>query len=233
MEISDKSESQNNKDQKIIIKEESILKQAGDNNNFGLINNEVKPSDYNIDETLPDENKIGKKCKLYKPVGNTLFLFLDKFSNPIFIIGPQWPVFICLITVISLIMLFLYLKYWSLYGFYTKLIGGMLYWTFIISYIYTSLINPGYPRNTIGRSFGIPKNDYYYCEYCKFYLKKCSYSSHCEICQICIEKHDHHCFWTGHCIGKNNKISFVIFIISVFCLIFYFSYALYEGLVKN
>ena len=49
----------------------------------------------------------------------------------------------------------------------------------------------------------------------------------------CIEKHDHHCFWTGHCIGKNNKISFVIFIISVFCLIFYFSYALYKGLLKN
>ena len=99
MEISDKSESQNNKDQKIIIKEESILKQAGDNNNFGLINNEVKPSDYNIDETLPDENKIGKKCKLYKPVGNTLFLFLDKYSNPIFIIGvnlllaPALPMF--------------------------------------------------------------------------------------------------------------------------------------------
>ena len=239
MEISEVSESQKNKDKKNIMQEDSILKNAesNKNNNFELIKNEIKPSEDNVTEgVFPSENKITKipaqNCQFYKFVGRTLFLFLDKYSNPLFIIGPQWPIFICLTTVISLIMLFLYLKYWCVYGFYTKLIGVILFWAFIISYTYTSLINPGYPRNTIGRAFGIPKNDYYYCEYCGFYLKKCSYGSHCEICQICIEKHDHHCVWTGHCIGKNNKISFYIFVVSVFCLIFYFGYAFYEGLVN-
>ena len=212
--------------------EDSILKPG-----VGLIKNEIKPTEDNSIEEYSDEakNKIipSKKCKLYLFAGRTLFLFLDKYSNPLFIIGPHWPLYVCLNSLVSLIMLFIYLKFWSVYGFYTKLCGNILFWTFFISYTYTSLINPGFPKNTIGRTFGIPKNDYYFCSYCRFYLKKCSYGSHCEFCQICIEKHDHHCVWTGHCIGKNNKITFYIFVTSIFCLIPYFGYAFYEGLNKT
>ena len=212
--------------------EESIIKTTSVND-LKLIKNEVKSDDNIIEDNI---NKVSKKKlptqkrKLYKYVGRTLFLFLDKYGNPIFIIGPHWPVFICFITLISSIMLFLYLKYWTVFGFKIKLSGYIIFGTFILSYIYTSLFNPGYPRNTIGRTFGIPKNDYYYCEYCGFYLRKCSYGSHCDICQICIEKHEHHCVWTGHCIGKNNKITFYIFLISIFSLLIYYGYAFYKGL---
>ena len=215
--------------------EDSILKSTKENDS-GLIKNELQSSDIITEEGL-DEMKPKKiqaqKCKLYLFVGRTLFLFLDKYSNPLFIIGPNWPMFICLISTLSLLMLFIFLKFWSSLGFYTKLFGKIIYFTFIISYTYTSLINPGYPRNTIGRSFGIPKNDYYFCEYCGFYLRKCSYGSHCDQCKICIEKYEHHCVWTGHCIGKNNKITFYIFLFSTFALIIYFGYSLYEGLSKS
>ena len=237
MEIQVENNNQDPKDT-VIHKsnEDSILKQSSGNDS-GLIQNELKPSEKIYIEENTEELKAKKiqtqNFRLYMFVGNTLFLFMDKYSNPLFIIGPNWPMFICLTSIISLIMLCLYLKFWFIFGFYTKLSGQILYSIFIISYTYTSLINPGYPRNTIGRNFGIPRNDYYFCEYCGFYLKKCSYGSHCEICQICIEKHDHHCVWTGHCIGKNNKISFYIFIASVFCLIFYFGYSFYEGAVNS
>ena len=232
MEISLNSHSKNDAQKNIKSQnEDSILKPG-----VGLIKNEIKPTEENPIEEYSDEakNKIipSKKCKLDLFAGRTLFLFLDKYSNPLFIIGPHWPLYVCLNSIISLIMLFIYLKFLSVYRFYTKLSGNILFWTFFISYTYTSLINPGFPRNTIGRTFGIPKNDYYFCSYCKFYLRKCSYGSHCEFCQICIEKHDHHCVWTGHCIGKNNKITFYIFVISVFCLIPYFGYAFYAGLSK-
>ena len=221
-----------------INNEESILKTLP-GNSLELIKNEYKPSEENINNEIIDIDEIKSKkvsthkCQLYKYVGRTLFVFLDKYSNPLFIIGPHWPVFICLTTLVSSIMIYFYLKYWSVFGFKTKLLGDIIFWTFILSYTYTSLINPGYPRNTLGRSIGIPKNDYYYCEYCGFYLRKCAYASHCDLCQICIEKHDHHCIWTGHCIGKNNKITFFIFLISVFCLTIYFAYAFYEAFCQS
>ena len=236
MEVSIENKSKDDIGLKVSQKEDSTLKNSIENNS-SLIKNELnnfESSDQfdNIDSLKNKEIKL-QKFKLYQFVGRTLFLFLDKYGNPLFIIGPDWPMFICLITTNVLMMLFIYFKYWSLFGFKMKLIGRILYTTFIVSYSYSSLINPGYPRNTIGRSFGIPRNDYYFCEYCGFYLKKCSYGSHCEICQICVEKHDHHCVWTGHCIGKNNKIMFIVFIISLFSVIIYYGYAIFEGIMME
>ena len=49
-----------------------------------------------------------------------------------------------------------------------------------------------------------------FCPYC---LVKTTYRSlHCLICQICIDEFDHHCFWVGNCIGKNNYKLFFIFL---------------------
>ena len=201
-----------------------------------LIKDELKHKDdnniININQSKITQLPI-QKPKFYQYVGRTMFLFLDKYSNPIFIIGPNWPLFICLITSISSIMLMFYLKFWDTFGFKTKIFRSSIFWIFIISYTYTSLINPGYPRNTLGRTFGIPKNDYYFCEYCGFYFRECSYGSHCDICQIFIEKHDHHCVWTGHCIGKNNKNTFIIFTLSLFVLLLYYTYALYLVVSSN
>ena len=166
-------------------------------------------------------------------VGRTIFLFFDKYSNPIFIIGPQWPMIIVVLSIISSIMLFLYIKFWKYLPFGTKLFGSINFWTAFLSYAYTSLINPGYPKNTLGRTFGIPRNDYYFCDYCRFYLKKISYGSHCSLCDICVEKFDHHCTWTGHCIGKNNKITFCIFVPSIFILLIYFSFAFVQGITRS
>ena len=203
--------------------------------NSELLKNEVKPSDNIIEDTSIVHTKTSetRKCKLYMFVGRTLFLFFDKYNNPIFIIGPHWPMIIFVLSLISSLMLLLYIKFWKFLSFKTKLFGLINFWTAFISYTYTSIINPGYPKNTIGRAFGIPKNDYYFCEYCRFYLKKVSYGSHCDLCDICIEKFDHHCFWTGHCIGKNNKISFIIFVPAIFILLIYYGFAFVQALSKS
>ena len=202
--------------------------------NSDLIKNEQHPDDNIIEDISNDQPKIEqpKKCRLYFYVGRSLFIFLDKYNNPLFIIGPQWPMIIFVDSIIMSLMLFLYIKFWKYLCFATRLFGSINFWTAFLSYTYTSIINPGYPKNTIGRNFGIPKNDYYFCDYCRFYLRKTSYGSHCDLCDICIENYDHHCMWTGHCIGKYNKITFVIFVPSIFSLLIYFGIAFIQGVSK-
>ena len=52
-----------------------------------------------------------------------------------------------------------------------------------------------------------------YCPYCL--VKKTYRSLHCLICQICVDDFDHHCFWVGNCIGKNNYTLFFIFLVYI------------------
>ena len=37
-------------------------------------------------------------------------------------------------------------------------------------------------------------------------------AEHCPDCDICILELDHHCVWTGKCIGKKNLYLFYVFV---------------------
>ena len=97
-----------------------------------------------------------------------------------------------------------------------KIIGIIIYLIFFISYTYTFLINPGYPKHDIDSRRGEPRNIFTYCRLCKIWVNIKKNTSHCEICNICIEENDHHCVWTSKCIGKRNIFSFYIFLIFTF-----------------
>ena len=74
-------------------------------------------------------------------------------------------------------------------------------------YLFTALRNPGiYTRSVPTFNRGT-----IYCKKCLTNKEDNVY--HCYDCGVCIKGHDHHCVWTGKCIGSNNYVPFIFFVI--------------------
>ena len=162
-----------------------------------------------------------KKTFFYKKIGNTYTFFGDIYGDPKLIIGPHWPLYILVTSLFSTGTYFIYSTFGPYLNIYLKIIGIMIYLIFFTSYTYTVTINPGFPKHDIDSITGEPRKKFYYCNVCKIWANLEKKTQHCPECNICVEGNDHHCPWTGKCIGKRNYKSFVIFICSVFVLFIY------------
>ena len=68
---------------------------------------------------------------------------------------------------------------------------------------------------------GNEENSHYIkCDKCNISSLKKDGVGHCKICNVCVIQRDHHCPWTGKCIGKNNIFFFYTFVSSYLCYIF-------------
>ena len=173
--------------------------------------------------TLPQKNLkyINADNGYYKFVGKSIFVFMNSNDDPLIIIGPDWPLVACLFSIFNFFYIMIIIKFWGRFTLNNKLVNQISYWIFMISFSHTSFINQGFPKNSSSRRNGNPREKYFYCSECQFYVERTLDCFHCDKCGICIEGQDHHCPWIGKCVGKNNAISFYIFTISAIFSMFY------------
>mmetsp|Transcript_34063 Transcript_34063/g.30831 ORF Transcript_34063/g.30831 Transcript_34063/m.30831 type:complete len:170 (+) Transcript_34063:192-701(+) len=70
-----------------------------------------------------------------------------------------------------------------------------------------------------------------FCATCRIVRDKDT--AHCYDCNVCISGYDHHCPWTGKCIGKGNLIPFYVFLCSTFGYIIFMMAISFTGIVSN
>lgn len=134
-------------------------------------------------------------------------------------IGPDWPYNFCLGSVVLGANIFFLLIMAPQVDVLMQYIGLFIYMTSIISYLVIALKNPGIIFNHWEIELEETSNNKNYCKECSVAIEKDS--EHCYECQVCIRGYDHHCPLSGKCIGSGNIIPFYIFLISIFCGIFY------------
>ncbi|XP_061122754.1 palmitoyltransferase ZDHHC18-B-like [Syngnathus typhle] len=118
-------------------------------------------------------------------------------------------------------------------------IGGVLFVFVLVTLLQTTFSDPGIlPRATTAEAIDIEKQiddtgspsyrppprtkeilinqqvvKLKYCFTCKMFRPP--RTSHCSLCDNCVERFDHHCPWVGNCVGKRNYRFFYAFIVSL------------------
>ena len=177
-------------------------------------------SSFDLDFNINPINIEKSQSFYYKKIGKTFTFFGDKDGNPLLIIGPHYPLFLLFICLLTFFYYGVLSFFWLFISTKVKILIIIFYIIFFISYVYTAIINPGYPKHNLESRTGEPKNKFRFCSICKMYVNKEKLTFHCDECHICIEGRDHHCAWCGKCIGKRNLISFYIWLFSLMGLIF-------------
>ena len=216
IEIKGDSYINNNNDYKVIDNHSEISSEETktDNKNIIIING--KSYSVNSDQIRPITHKY-----IYSKLGNTHTFFADERGNPLIIIGPHWPFSVGVILGFSILFFSIRIYFRDFLSNLNLAFGYLSFFFFLITYVITVLMNPGYPKQDEDTLNNKNKNKTGYCLVCKIYINLEKKTKHCKFCNICIEGMDHHCPWTGKCIGKKNLIPFYFFLLSVICFFTY------------
>ena len=199
------------------------------NSNFEQLQMLTKYDDNNIRLISPQEQfKNDSHYQFYEilginfcQIGNVICFNFDskKGNRPKICIGPQWYLSLFINCLVIGLASFVYLMLirriegdWKRYLYF--------FFVFLILFFFDkcALINPGIVQNKKRDNENIG-----YCSICEVYFNPENKVEHCSMCDVCVEKMDHHCVWIGKCVAKNNRLSFYLMIFSV---VIYYTYIL-------
>ncbi|OQR87407.1 transmembrane protein [Achlya hypogyna] len=137
-------------------------------------------------------------------------------------VGPHWPLLSVTFGILSVFAIFTIHVVWSNDQQVSSseawgglcLCGGSL-----LAYALTACTDPGVVPVSLEPTLATDT----YCDYCASYRP--AGASHCSDCKVCVLEYDHHCPWTGKCIGKRNLTYFYLWL---FSLVFSFVYEMIQ-----
>ena len=184
-------------------------------------------------KNFPNYHFFTKFGILFCKIGNTITCNFDpdNYNAPKICIGPHW--YLAVISNI-LITVFIFTMYYCLIDSDVNVGSKFVY--FLIDFLFyfffnrCALINPG-----IIQKKNIDINNMEYCNICQVYYNNDKKVKHCNFCNICVEKMDHHCVWVGKCVAKNNIFSFYAMLTSIgfiYAYIVYLAFFQYSKKVK-
>ena len=160
-----------------------------------------------------------KNCFGERPrkLGN-LYTFLFIKNQPLFVIGTK-KISLVLIYQLCLHLSFILIHLNIIHSVfpYMKYMLTVFYLMNFLNHMYIVLINPGIPspQNYSKNCLKIIKEEdkkyFEVCEICNIIVDCSDDVRHCTECNICVKQLDHHCYWTGKCIAKNNYFTFQMF----------------------
>ncbi|KDO20957.1 hypothetical protein SPRG_14049 [Saprolegnia parasitica CBS 223.65] len=136
-------------------------------------------------------------------------------------VGPHWPLLFVTFGLLSVFALFtVHVVLSNDQVSSSEAWGGLcLCLGSLLAYALTACTDPGVVPVSLEPQH--PSDTY--CDYCASYRP--ASASHCSDCKVCVLEYDHHCPWTGKCIGKRNLTYFYLWL---FSLVFSFVYEMIQ-----
>ena len=125
----------------------------------------------------PDFRSVFKISKL----GNSFGFCPDINGDPIILIGPHWPCFLSIYSIMTIIYLIIHKAFIiNIQYIIINYLGYVLYLTWSIIFFILFLKNPGYPKTSLESIRGSKQMSY--CDKCELWNKPKSRTYHCNKC---------------------------------------------------
>lgn len=156
------------------------------------------------------------RSRWYRRYGNCYGFRFNSQDEPSLTIGPHCnpylgPLSLCLFLCILVVGCLVEVNIAADISVWLFLLGLCIISWCLLFFLAAVTCNPG--LELVHQDPVINANNVYFCRVCE--VIRASGTVHCSDCEVCVRGHDHHCPWTGKCIGEGNLPYFYGFVMGV------------------